>query len=66
MARNTDFGGLAGISMHNTGGQPHPPLQRIHPDTTYLSGTAKLAVEYWRKQPTDVIVRSLAAGAGRR
>jgi hypothetical protein len=39
-----------------------PPLQRIHPDATYRSGSAKLALEYWRKQPTDAIVRSLTPG----
>jgi hypothetical protein len=37
-------------------------LQRIHPDTTYQSGAAKLALEYWRKQSTDSIVQSLAPG----
>jgi hypothetical protein len=49
--------------MHNSSGAPQPPLQRIHPDTTYQSGTAKLALEYWRRQPTDLIVRSLAPGS---
>jgi hypothetical protein len=38
------------------------PLQRIHPDSTYQSGSAKLSLEYWRKQSTDAIVRSLAPG----
>ncbi len=48
--------------MPNSGG-PTPPLQRIHPDATYQSGSAKLALEHWRKQPTDDIVRSLAPGS---
>jgi hypothetical protein len=48
--------------MHNTSGSSQPPLQRIHPDATYQSGSAKLALEYWRKQSTDDIVRSLAPG----
>jgi hypothetical protein len=38
------------------------PLQCIHPDSTYQSGPAKLSLEYWRKQSTDDIVRSLAPG----
>lgn len=42
---------------------PQPPLQRIHPDATYQAGPAKLALEYWRRQPTDDIVRSLAPGS---
>jgi hypothetical protein len=45
----------------NASGSSRPPLQRIHPDATY-QGTAKLALEYWRKQPTDAIIRSLAPG----
>ncbi len=48
--------------MANSSGPTQPPLQRIHPDSTYQSGTAKLALEYWQKQPTDAIVRSLAPG----
>lgn len=48
--------------MPNTGGSPQPALRRIHPDATYQSGTAKLALEYWRRQPTDAIVRSLTPG----
>src|SRR5438552_330788 len=44
-------------------GSSPPPLQRIHPDATYQSGPAKLALEHWQKQPTDVIVRSLAPGS---
>jgi len=46
----------------NTSGASLPPLQRIHPDATYQSGPAKLALEHWRKQSTDAIVRSLAPG----
>ena len=40
-----------------------PPLQRIHPDSTYQSGSAKISLEYWRKQPSDAIIRSLAPGS---
>jgi hypothetical protein len=47
----------------NSSGSGQPPLQRIHSDATYQSGSAKLALEYWRKQPTDDIVRSLAPGS---
>jgi hypothetical protein len=39
-----------------------PPLRRIHPDATYQSGAARLALEYWRKQPTPDIVASLRPG----
>jgi hypothetical protein len=46
----------------NTSGSSQPPLQRIHPDATYQTGTAKLALEHWQKQSTDVIIRSLAPG----
>ena len=48
--------------MPNASSSSRSPLQRIHPDATYQSGTAKLALEYWRKQPTDAIIRSLAPG----
>lgn len=49
--------------MPNSGGSSLPPLQRIHPDATYQAGSAKLALEYWRNQSTDAIVRSLAPGS---
>jgi hypothetical protein len=39
-----------------------PPLQRIHPDATYQSGKAQLALGHWRRPPADAIVRSLAPG----
>jgi hypothetical protein len=45
-----------------TGGPSQPPLQRIHPDATYQSGPAKVALDYWRQQTTDDVVRSLAPG----
>jgi hypothetical protein len=48
--------------VSGTGGSPAPPLRRIHPGATYQSGSAKLALEYWRQQPTAVIVSSLAPG----
>ena len=48
--------------MPNSGGSSPSPLQRIHPDATYQSGLARLALEYWRKQSTADIVRSLAPG----
>jgi hypothetical protein len=40
-----------------------PPLRRIHPDSVYQTGAAKLALEYWRGRPTDEIVQSLQPGA---
>jgi hypothetical protein len=40
----------------------NPPLQRIHSDAVYRSGSARLALEYWRKQPTSLIVDSLRPG----
>jgi hypothetical protein len=46
----------------NSSNPSQPPLQRIHTDATYQSGSAKLALEYWRKQSTDDIVRTLAPG----
>lgn len=49
--------------MTNSSPASPPPLQRIHPDATYQSGSAKVALEYWRKQSTDDIVRSLAPGS---
>lgn len=39
-----------------------PPLQRIHSDQTLQSGSARHALDYWRKQSTDDIVRSLQPG----
>jgi hypothetical protein len=44
-------------------GSSQPPLRRIHPEAIYQSGLAKLALEYWRKQSTDDIIRSLAPGS---
>jgi hypothetical protein len=49
--------------VSNSSGSSPPPLQPIHSDATYQSGPAKLALEHWRKQPTDDIVRSLAPGS---
>ncbi len=45
-------------------GDPLPPLQRIHPDTTYeRDPEARRSLNYWRGQPTDDIVKSLKPGA---
>jgi hypothetical protein len=52
----------AEILMPNSSSPSQPPLQRIHLDTVYQSGSAKRALDYWRKQSTDAIVRSLAPG----
>jgi hypothetical protein len=41
-------------------GSSRPPLQPIHPDAIYQSGAAKVALEYWRQQATEIIVGSLA------
>ena len=39
-----------------------PPLRRIHSDHTLEVGTNRVALEYWRKQPTEDIVNSLQPG----
>ncbi len=39
-----------------------PPLRRIHSDQTLEAGSNRVALEYWRKQPTDDIVNSLQPG----
>jgi hypothetical protein len=46
----------------NSGGPSLPPLRRIHPGGVYQSGPAKLALEYWRRQSTQAILRSLLPG----
>lgn len=46
---------MAGVSSN-------PPLRRIHADAVYQFGSPRLALEYWRKQPTADIVASLAPG----
>ena len=40
----------------------NPPLRRIHSDQTLEAGSNSVALEYWRKQPTDEIVKSLQPG----
>jgi hypothetical protein len=37
----------------------NPPLRRIHSDETLEAGSNRLTLEYWRKQSTDNIVKSL-------
>jgi hypothetical protein len=39
-----------------------PPLRRIHTDQTLQSGSARCALDYWRRLPTDDIVRLLRPG----
>ena len=39
-----------------------PPLRRIHSDHTLEVGTNRVALENWRKQPTEDIVNSLQPG----
>ena len=39
-----------------------PPLRRIHADETFESGSSRLALAYWRRQPTAVILASLHPG----
>jgi len=46
----------------NPGGASLPPLERIHPDALYQSGSPKLALEYWRRQSTPSILQSLLPG----
>jgi hypothetical protein len=39
-----------------------PPLRRIHSDRTLETGSSRIALEYWRQQPTAAIVQSLQSG----
>ncbi len=39
-----------------------PPLRQIHSDQTLEVGSNRFALEYWRKQSTDAIVKSLQPG----
>jgi len=39
------------------------PLRRIHSDQTITSGSNRYSFEYWQKQRTDVIVKSLQPGS---
>ena len=39
-----------------------PPLRRIHSDRTLKTGSSRIALEYWRQQPTADIVQSLQPG----
>jgi hypothetical protein len=39
-----------------------PPLRRIHSDETREVGSNRVTLEYWRKQTTDEIVKSLHPG----
>ncbi len=49
--------------MDNSGTpSPPPPLQRIHSDQTLTSGSSRFSLDYWRRQSTDDIVRSLQPG----
>ena len=50
-------------SVHVIADRP-PPLQRIHPDSTYeRDPDARRSLDFWRQQPTDGIVESLRPGA---
>ena len=40
----------------------NPLLRRIHSDHTLEIGSNRVALEYWRKQPTEDIVNSLQPG----
>jgi hypothetical protein len=40
----------------------NPPLRRIHSDQTLASGPSRFSLDYWRKRPTDEIIRSLQPG----
>jgi hypothetical protein len=58
----------AGDGVHQQYAQasePAPPIQRIHPDETYETDQkAKRSLEYWRRQPTEVIIQSLEPRVG--
>jgi hypothetical protein len=36
-----------------------PPLQRIHPESTIMSGLNRFSYDYWNQKPTKEIVDSL-------
>ena len=38
------------------------PLRRIHSDQLLETGVSRIALEYWRQQPTADIIRSLQPG----
>jgi hypothetical protein len=40
----------------------NPPLRRIHSDQLLETGVSRIALEYWRQQPTADIVHSLPPG----
>jgi hypothetical protein len=40
----------------------NPPLRRIHSDQTIETGPSRFSLDYWRKQPTDAIIKSLQPG----
>ena len=40
----------------------NPPLRRIHSDQLLETGVSRIALEYWRQQPTADIVHSLQPG----
>ena len=40
----------------------NPSLRRIHSDHTLEVGANRVALEYWRQQPTEDIVNSLQPG----
>lgn len=39
------------------------PLRLLHPDSTFARGAYRLSLDYWRKQPTDLILGSLRPGS---
>jgi RHS repeat-associated protein len=42
---------------------PLRPLKFLHSPSTWVSGTAKNSLEFWKKQPTEKIIESLKPGA---
>jgi hypothetical protein len=47
----------------NRTGAAWPPLRRIHDDSVYRSGSARVDLESIRRMSTDAIVESLAPAA---
>jgi hypothetical protein len=41
----------------------NPPLRRVHSDKTLESGSNRFSLAYWRRQPTEEIIRSLQPGS---
>ena len=41
----------------------YPPLTRVHPESTIMSGSNRFSYDYWNKKPTKELVDSLCPGS---